>query len=115
MYEISVETQNAYEKRECMQVRQMNNNRKAKKKQERKIKRWFDERDKNVHGMFGGPSDYAWRDGVLFIGGIVYLVSGILGYINPTNIVAMALGLKEIGIKIISVVLMIGGVLLLAC
>ena len=114
-YEIRIETKNAYEKREGMEVHQVNKNRKAKKKQEGKIKRWFDERDKKVHGMFGGPSDYAWRDWVLFIGGIVYLVSGILGYINPTNIVASALGLEEIGIKIISVVLMIGGVLLLAC
>ena len=40
----------------------MNKNRKAKKKQEGKIKRWFDKRDKKVHEMFGGPSDYAWRD-----------------------------------------------------
>ncbi len=93
----------------------MNKNRKAKKEQEGKIKRWFDKRDKKVHEMFGGPSDYAWRDWVLFIGGIIYLAFGILGYINPTNIVASALGLEEIGIKIISVVLMIGGVLLLAC
>ena len=93
----------------------MNKNRKAKKKQEGKIKRWFDKRDKKVHEMFGGPSDYAWRDWVLFIGGIVYLISGIWGYINPTNIVASALGLEEIWIKIISVVLMIGGVLLFAC
>ena len=35
-YEIRIETQNAYEKKECMEVRQMNKNRKAKKKQEGK-------------------------------------------------------------------------------
>ena len=50
--------------------------------------------------MFGGPSDYAWRDWVLFIGGMVYLASGIWGYINPTNIVASALGLEEIWTKL---------------
>lgn len=99
-----------------MEVHQMNKNRKTKKKQEGKIKRWFDERNKKVHEMFGGPSDYAWRDWVLFIGGIIYLIFGILCYVNPTNVVMTALKLQEgIGVIIIATILTIGGVLLLAC